>query len=87
MSDRQEIFQKALNLSRQVRADLIDRLEESLASTCFASPRIAEAWMAVVERRAAAIARGEMGAEDWHVAMQQLRADLHQHRGAGTNHG
>ena len=74
MSIRDEIAQQALGLPADDRAFVAELLERSLATGEFATPEIAAAWIAEVERRADAYERGEMLATDWRDTMARLRA-------------
>jgi putative addiction module component (TIGR02574 family) len=62
MANRDQIVEQALSLPPEDRAYVADALEQSLASGGFASPEIAEAWVAEIERRLTAYDRGEIKA-------------------------
>ena len=70
---RNEVLQQALSLEVEDRAFLAEALESSLKPADFASPEIAAAWAAEIERRSDAYERGEMPAEDWRIVMARLR--------------
>jgi putative addiction module component (TIGR02574 family) len=72
MLTRDEIVQQALALTPDDRAYVAELLERSLASGEFATPEIAAAWMAEIERRSEACDRGEMQTEDWRTVMARL---------------
>ena len=72
-STRDELLEKVLSLDVEDRAYLAEALEDSLKPTDFASPEIAAAWSAEIERRAQACERGEMLTADWRDAMARLR--------------
>jgi len=74
MPTREEIVQQALSLSLEERAYVADVIEQSLGSGEFATPDIAAAWMAEIERRARAFERGETSAEDWRTVISRLRS-------------
>jgi putative addiction module component (TIGR02574 family) len=74
MSTREEIIQQALSLPVEDRAYVADAIEQSLGRGDFATPEIAAAWMAEIERRALAYERGETTAEDWRTVISRLRA-------------
>jgi putative addiction module component (TIGR02574 family) len=68
-----EVLEKALSLGVEDRAFLAEALQDSLKPADFATPEIAAAWAAEIERRARACERGEMPAEDWRIVMARLR--------------
>ena len=82
MSLRDQIVQQALELPPEDRAFVVDALEQSLTNGEFATPEIAAAWAAEVERRSAAYDRGEMPGEDWQVVMARLHERLENSRAA-----
>jgi hypothetical protein len=73
MSSREEIAQQALSLSPEDRAYVADVIEQSFRGVDFATPEIAAAWMAEIEKRAQAYERGETLAEDWRTVISRLR--------------
>lgn len=70
---RDVVLQQALALDADDRAYIAEALEQSLSPSDFATPEIAEAWAAEIERRAAAYEQGEMPAEDWRTVIARLR--------------
>jgi putative addiction module component (TIGR02574 family) len=76
MPTRDEIVQQALALSPDDRAYVADVIEQSLTGGEFASPEIAAAWAAEIERRIDAYDRGEIQALDAETAIQRLRRYL-----------
>ncbi len=74
MSTREEIIQQALALPLEDRAYLADVIEQSLKSDDFATPELAAAWMAEVERRAQAYERGEAKSEDWRTVLSRVQS-------------
>ncbi|MGA2069530.1 MAG: addiction module protein [Thermoguttaceae bacterium] len=77
---RDEIIQKALTLSPADRAYVADTLEQSLADGAFATPEIAAAWNAELERRLAAYDRGDTKAEGVGAAFEYIEQRLADHR-------
>ncbi len=73
MPTREEVAQQALTLPVEDRAYVADIIEQSLGRGEFATPEIAAAWMAEIERRAQAYERGETTAEDWRSVISRLR--------------
>jgi putative addiction module component (TIGR02574 family) len=80
MASRDEIVQQAMALPPADRAYVADALEQSLDAGGFATPEIAAAWIAEIERRIAAHDRGELPASDMETALQNMRRHLEQHR-------
>jgi putative addiction module component (TIGR02574 family) len=78
---REEIVQQAMTLAPEDRAYVADALEQSLTSGQFATPELAEAWAAEIERRIAAYDRGDMPASDMQTALDRIRQHLSNHRG------
>ncbi|HEX3998919.1 MAG TPA: addiction module protein [Pirellulales bacterium] len=76
MPGRDEILQQAMQLAPQDRAYVADALEQSLDAQGFASPELAEAWAAEIERRVAACDRHEVSAADKDSTLAQLRRAL-----------
>ena len=72
MSTREEVAEQALALSAEDRAYVADVIEQSFKGE-FATPELAAAWMAEIERRASAYERGETVAEDWRTVLSRLR--------------
>lgn len=79
-NSRDVVLQQALELEAEDRAYIAEALEQSLKPTDFATPEIADAWAAEIERRAAAYERGEMPAEDWRTVVARLRQSVQQIR-------
>ncbi|HVT27408.1 MAG TPA: addiction module protein, partial [Lacipirellulaceae bacterium] len=61
-----------------------ERLEESLSHS-HASPEIAAAWTAEIDRRIAAYGRGEMEATDAAMYIERMRRYLADHRARKVN--
>lgn len=72
-SPRDQVLQQALSLAAEDRAYVAEALEDSLTPNDFATPEIAAAWFAEIERRALACEQGEMPADDWRAVMVRLR--------------
>jgi putative addiction module component (TIGR02574 family) len=77
---RDQIVQQALSLTPEDRAFVADALEQSLAGQGFATPEIASAWAAEIERRIAAYDRGEVQGVDADAAIRRMRQFLEKHR-------
>jgi putative addiction module component (TIGR02574 family) len=58
------------------RAYVVDALEQTLSSEDFATPELAAAWGAEIERRVGAYERGELPAEEMEVALAHIRQQL-----------
>ena len=76
MTDREQVLAKALSLSAADRAFVADALEQSLPHEGFATPEIAAAWAAEVERRMEAFERGDIKAVDADVAIERMRDQI-----------
>lgn len=87
MPTRETVLQAALRLSAEDRALLVDALEESLDHRAFATPEIAAAWSAEIDRRIAAYDRGEIKAVTVEESMKRLRQSLAEHRRGRTIEG
>jgi len=85
MSDRDEIVQQAMSLSPADRAYVADVLEQSLPTGGFATPEIAAAWTAEIERRIGAFDRGELSAVDMQASLENMRQQLARHRARQAN--
>jgi len=75
-TQRDHILEQALALPPADRIVIADALEESLNAGIFATPEIAAAWSAEVERRVEAYDRGATTADDVDVAMENIRKQL-----------
>jgi hypothetical protein len=80
MATRDQILNDALALPLEDRAFVAEQLEGSLVNGEFASPEIAAAWTAEIERRIAAYDRGELLAADADTSVARMRAYLTEHR-------
>jgi putative addiction module component (TIGR02574 family) len=80
MTLREQVLQEALALPPEDRAFLADHLEQSLHHGQFASPDIAAAWTAEIDRRIAAYERGEIQASDADASIARMRRYLADHR-------
>jgi len=80
MTNRDQIVEQALTLTPEDRAYVADALEQSLSNGGFATPEIASAWAAEIERRIAAYDRGEIQAVGAETAIERIRQQLVEHR-------
>lgn len=80
MTAREQVLQEALTLPAEDRVFLVERLEASIPHGQFASPEIANAWTAEIDRRIAAYERGEMNASDAAESIERMRTYLADHR-------
>jgi putative addiction module component (TIGR02574 family) len=80
MTAREHVLQEALALSPEDRAFLADRLDESLNKGEFASAGVAAAWTAEIDRRIAAVERGEAQSSDAESSIERMRLYLAEHR-------
>ena len=80
MPNLEAVLSEALQLSPDDRARLIEELEASLDPQGFATPEIAAAWSAEIDRRMAAYDRGEIKAVTVEESMKRLRQSLAEHR-------
>ncbi len=80
MTNREQILSDALALPPEDRAFVAEHLEGSLANGQFASPEIATAWTAEIERRIAAYDRGELPASEADTSLARMRTYLAEHR-------
>jgi len=77
MSTTNQIRDLALQLPAEDRALIARELLDSLEPG--ESPGAAEAaWVAEIETRAAAYEAGQIGADDWKVALERTRCELHE---------
>ena len=82
MPTRDDILRDALSLPPEDRAYVANVIEQSLAKHGFATPEVAAAWMAEIERRLAALDRGEVHAVPAGVALNNIRRRLAAFRAA-----
>lgn len=75
MSTDNDLFTTALSLPVTVRAQLAQRLIESLDAG-EADPDADEAWAEEIESRIAAYQRGEIKAQPWREAIAEIRKSL-----------
>ncbi|MBW3597799.1 MAG: addiction module protein [Planctomycetes bacterium] len=81
MTSSPDIFDQALKLPEEQRAELAHQLLESLGGSDGESQTtFDQEWAEEIERRSAAYRSGEMPAEDWRVVMKRLRASLEEKR-------
>ena len=80
MAIREQVLQEALALPPEDRAFVAERLDQSLDHERFASPEIAAAWTAEIDRRIAAYERGEVQASDADASIGRMRRFLADHR-------
>lgn len=85
MTVREQVLQDALALPPEDRAFLAEHLERSLDHGQFASPEIAAAWTAEIDRRIAAYERGELQASDAETSIERMRGFLTDHRARKVN--
>ena len=71
--ERDHVLEQALALPPEDRIMIADALDESLKAGIFATPEIAAAWTAEVERRVEAYDRGETTADAIDVALENIR--------------
>ncbi|HEX3656196.1 MAG TPA: addiction module protein [Pirellulales bacterium] len=80
MLAREEVIQQAMALPPGDRAYVADVLEQSLTHGEFATPEVAAAWVAEIERRVVAYDRGELQAAGVETAIERIRSQLADHR-------
>jgi len=85
MTMREQVLQNALALPPEDRVFLVERLEESVSHGQFASPEIAAAWTAEIDRRIAAYERGELQAAEATSSIERMRDYLSAHRARKQN--
>jgi putative addiction module component (TIGR02574 family) len=85
MTTRERILQDALSLPAEDRAFVAEHLDQSLYQEAFASPEVAAAWTAEIDRRIAAYDRGELPASDADAAIERMRRYLAEHRTRKVN--
>ena len=85
MNQREQIVQQALALPPEDRIFVADALEQSLTSGEFATPEIAAAWIAEIERRISAYDRGETPTTGLEETLDNLRRQLADHRTRKVN--
>lgn len=69
-----DLLSKALDLPNRERAEIASRLIESLDES--PETEIEGAWLAEIERRCAAIDRGEAQTMDWELFRGQIEAEF-----------
>ncbi len=84
MLNLEAVLSEALQLSPDDRARLIDELEASLDPKGFATPEIAAAWSAEIDRRIASYDRGETKTVSFEQAIENSRRSLEEHRSRRT---
>ena len=82
---REQVLHEALALAPEDRAFLAEQLEQTLSHEQFASPEIAAAWTAEIDRRIAAYERGELQASDADASIVRMRSYLSDHRARRVN--
>jgi putative addiction module component (TIGR02574 family) len=80
MSTVEQLAQQVLALGPEERVYLANVLEESLSTGGFASPELAAAWSAEIDRRLAAYRRGETQGTDADAALERIGQRLEEHR-------
>lgn len=76
MSVREEILQRALELTPDDRAYVADQLEASLPTDSFVDHEIAAAWFEEIERRVEKYDRGESTALGFEEVLENMRQAL-----------
>ncbi len=85
MTVREQVLQDVLALPPEDRAFVAEHLERSLDHGQFASPEIAAAWTAEIDRRIDAYERGELLASDADESIARMRGFLADHRARKVN--
>lgn len=85
MTIREQVLQEALALPPEDRAFVAEQLDQSLRQGEFASPEIAAAWTAEIDRRIAAYERGEVQATDADASIARMRCFVADHRARKVN--
>ena len=80
MTTFERIAEEALKLPPEERANLAEKLEQSLPLAGFASPEIAQAWATEVAARIEGYERGETTAVSFDTAMERIRRRLEEFR-------
>ena len=80
MSIVEQLAQQALALRPKDRVYLANVLEESLSAGGFATPELAAARSAEIDRRVAAYRRGEAPSTDADAALDRVGQRLEEHR-------
>ena len=80
MTMREQVLQEALALPPEDRAFVAEHLEQSWPEGQFASPELASAWTAEIDRRLAAYEHGEIQASDADASIKRMRRYLDDHR-------
>ena len=80
MTVREQVLQDVLALPPEDRVFVAEHLERSLDHGQFASPEIAAAWTAEIDRRIDAYERGELQASDADASIARMRGFLAGHR-------
>lgn len=81
MLSREYILEQALALQPADQAYVADKLEQSLKSSQYVPPEIAEIWSHEIDRRVAAYDLGEASFVDSNQALEHLRQASAKHRG------
>jgi hypothetical protein len=76
MSQRENILQQAMQLSREDRAFVADSLERSLNTDGFATTELAKLWATEIERRLAAHTQGDVPDSPYQPALDRIRQRL-----------
>lgn len=80
MSTVEQLAQQALALGPEDRVYLANVLEKSLSTGGFATPELAAAWSAEIDRRLSACKRGETQSTDADAALERITQRLEEHR-------
>ncbi|MCC7425246.1 MAG: addiction module protein [Planctomycetaceae bacterium] len=80
MTNREQVLERALNLSSEDRRFLIGRLQKSLDESNHSTDEVRAAWSNEVDRRLDAYDRGEVPAVDAEIAMREMRRQLEERR-------
>ena len=81
MLSREHVLEQALALLPADQAYVADRLEQSLKTSQFVPPEIAEVWSHEIDRRITSYDRGEASSVDFDQAVDHMRQASANHRG------
>jgi putative addiction module component (TIGR02574 family) len=85
MTLREQVLQDALALPAEDRAFVAAQLDQSLPHGEFASPEVAAAWTAEIDRRIAAYDQGEAHAVEADESLTRMRRFLAEHQARKAN--
>ena len=81
MLTREHVLEQALALPPGDQAYVADKLEESLKTSQYVLPEIAEVWSEEIDRRITSYDRGEASSVDFDQAVDHMRQASANHRG------